>query len=87
MTDRRRRPGPLPVIASAVATFLAVLTLLAVQLQAGHDPVLGGGRAAISSPAGGHQKKVVTRTSGGGVATQATAGNPFATVRRQVQDD
>ena len=33
MTERRRRPGPFPVIGTAIATFLAVLVLLAVQLQ------------------------------------------------------
>jgi hypothetical protein len=70
MTERRRRPGPLPVIASAVATFVAVLVLLAVQLQAGQDPVLRGGPVASLNP--GHQgANVVTRTSGGGQAIQS----------------
>jgi hypothetical protein len=52
------------VIATAIATFLAVLVLLAVQLQAGRDPVLGG--APVAALHSGHQAKVVTRTSGGG---------------------
>ena len=53
MTDarRRRRPGPLPVILSTVATFLVVFTLM-------------GSGAQVAQSAGGHP--VVTRTSGGG---------------------
>jgi hypothetical protein len=71
MTERRRRPGPLPVIATAMATFLAVLVLLAVQLQAGQDPVLGG--APVASLSTGQQAaKVVTRASGGGQAVQSS---------------
>ena len=65
MTDprpRRRRPGPLPVVLGTIATFLVVLALLAVQLRAGHDPVLGTG-TPVAVAAGGHQP-VVTRTSG-----------------------
>ena len=75
MTERRRRPGPFPVIGTAIATFLAVLVLLAVQLQGGHDPVLG--TVQIASPsAGQHGPKVVTRASGGGgpAAQQPTGG-------------
>ena len=65
---RRRRPGPLPVVFSSVATFLAVLSLMAAQLHAGHDPALGSGTQVAASKSGGH--KVVTRTSG---AAQAPA--------------
>lgn len=51
MTDRRpaprpRRPGPLPVVAASLATFLALLAFLALQLRAGRDPALGAGKAA-----------------------------------------
>ena len=78
MTERRRRPGPFPVIGTAIATFLAVLVLLAVQLQGGHDPVLG--TVQIASPsAGQHGPKVVTRASGGG------AGGPAAQRRRDLE--
>ena len=73
MTDtrRRRRPGPLPVILSTVATFLVVLALMAVQLQAGHDPALGSG-AQVAQLGSGHQ--VTTRTSGGGQTPAAAPG-------------
>ena len=73
MTERRRRPGPFPVIGTAIATFLAVLVLLAVQLQGGHDPVLGTVPIASLS-AGQHGPKVVTRSSGGGPAAQQPSG-------------
>ena len=73
MTDarRRRRPGPLPVILSTIATFLVVLTLMAVQLQSGHDPALGSG-AQVAQLGSGHS--VVTRTSGGGQTPATTSG-------------
>jgi hypothetical protein len=70
MTERRRRPGPLPVIATTIATFLAVLGFLFAQLHAGHDPVLGGGASVASLTAKQHSGNVVTRTSGGGSAAQ-----------------
>ena len=73
MTERRRRPGPFPVFGTAIATFLAVLVLLAVQLQGGHDPVLGTVPIASLS-AGQHGPKVVTRSSGGGPAAQQPSG-------------
>lgn len=44
---RRRRPGPGAVVAGSVALFVAVLTLMAVQLRAGRDPALGA--AAVSA--------------------------------------
>lgn len=37
----RRRPGPAPVAAASLATFLVLLTFLAWQLRAGRDPALG----------------------------------------------
>ena len=72
--SRRKRRGPLTVAATALATFLVVLTLLAVQLRSGHDPVLGSGTpiAALTQGKGG--SKVVTRTSGGGSAAQPAGG-------------
>jgi hypothetical protein len=60
------------VIAAALATFLAVVVLLAVQLQAGLDPVLGGGPVASLS-AGQHGAKLVTRASGGGQVAQPSS--------------
>jgi hypothetical protein len=71
---RRKRPGPLAVAASAIATFLVVLTLLAAQLQAGHDPALGNGTPIAALTQGKDGSKVVTRTSGGGSAAQPAAG-------------
>ena len=70
MTERRRRPSPLPVVATAIATFLAVLSLLFAQLDAGRDPVLGGGASVASVTAKQQGAKVVTRASGGGPAAQ-----------------
>ena len=70
MTERRKRPSPLPVVATAVATFLAVLGLLFAQLHAGRDPVLGPGAPVASLSAKQQGAKVVTRTSGGGPAAQ-----------------
>jgi len=80
------------VVVTAIATFLAVLVLLAVQLQAGRDPVLRGGPvAALHS---GRQAKVVTRTSGGGQAVQQARGagskpviTRASTVTGEVEDD
>jgi hypothetical protein len=92
MTRQRRRPGPIPVVVTAIATFLAVLVLLAVQLQAGRDPVLGG--APVAALHSGHHAKVVTRTSGGGQAVQQQRGagsKPVTTrasaVTGEVEDD
>ena len=62
---RRRRPGPLPVAFSSLATFLAVLSLMAAQLHAGHDPALGSG-AQVKQTTDGH--RLVTRTSGASAA-------------------
>jgi hypothetical protein len=59
---RRRRPGPLPVVFSSLATFLAVLSLMAAQLHAGHDPALGSGAQVAKAKT----HPVTTRTSGGG---------------------
>lgn len=70
---RRRLPRPLAVASASLATFLAVLTLLAAQMQAGRDPALGGGRTAVITTASGKQQ-VVTRTSGGAVVTQTGPG-------------
>ena len=44
------RPGPLPVIAAAVAAFLATLTFLAVRVRSGHDPALGSIAASTPAP-------------------------------------
>lgn len=68
---KRRRPRPLAVAATSLASFLAVLTLLAAQLHAGHDPALGTGQVAAVTSHGG--KRVVTRTSGGPGVTAGTA--------------
>ena len=42
MTDRRgrRRTSPLPVAGAAIATFVALLATLIVQVRSGSDPVL-----------------------------------------------
>ena len=58
MTERRprRRPSPLPVMATALAAFLATLTFLGAQLRSGHDPALG---AQVSAPA--PAKRVLVR--------------------------
>ena len=72
MTERHRRPSPLPVVATAIATFLAVLSLLFAQLHAGRDPALGSGAPVASLTAKQHDSKVVTRTSGGGPAARPT---------------
>lgn len=74
MTDRRRRPRAAVVMTTAVATFLVVLALLAVQLHAGRDPALGNGRQAVALAPGGHSSKIVTRTSGGATAARPNAG-------------
>ena len=68
---RRSRRSPLAVAGASLAAFLAVLTLLAAQLHAGHDPALGSSVAAVAQQGG---KPVVTRTSGGGSATAPKAG-------------
>lgn len=60
--------------AASLASFLAVLTLLTAQLQAGHDPALG--RVAISHAGG---KTVVTRSSGGAVVQPGTSHHPITT--------
>ena len=70
---RRRLPGPFPVVLATIATFLVVLALLAVQLQAGRDPALGSGATVAQLSGGGH--RVVTRTSGGGQVTGTPAHN------------
>jgi hypothetical protein len=62
------------VIASSLAVFLAVLTLLAAQLHSGLDPVLGSGKAPAALTAGRHSGTVVTRTSGGAPTGQAAPG-------------
>jgi hypothetical protein len=96
MTERRRRPSPLPVVATAIATFLAVLSLLVAQMHAGRDPVLGGGASVASLTAKQHGARVVTRTSGGGPAAQpattASASSKPVTTRTsgatgEVEDD
>jgi hypothetical protein len=74
---RRRGPGPLPVVFSSLATFLVVLTLMAAQLYAGHDPALGRGQ--VSAAKGGHG--VVTRTSGAADPGPASAAPQPVTTR------
>lgn len=66
---RPRRPRPIVVAATALASFLAVLTLLAAQLHAGQDPALRGTHVAMVAGSGG--KRIVTRTSGGAVVTKS----------------
>jgi hypothetical protein len=48
---RRKERGPLTVLWSAVALFLAVLAVLAVRLRAGEDPALRAARQHASLPA------------------------------------
>jgi len=76
---RRRGPGMLAVAAAAACLFLVVLTLLTVQLRAGHDPALGPVASAapagqVAAPQAGHSTRtVVTRTSGGAVVVSRPA--------------
>lgn len=58
---RRRRPSPRGVVLSAIALFLTVFTLLAVQLASGHDPALGAGTATAAKPRPVVVKRVVKR--------------------------
>ena len=66
-----RRPSLLVTAASAACVFLVVVTFLALQLHAGHDPALGTiassvPPAQVSAPAAGHSTRgLVTRSSGG----------------------
>jgi hypothetical protein len=62
------------VIASSLAVFLAVMTLLAAQLHSGLDPLLGSGKPPAALTAGRHSGAVVTRTSGGAPTAQAASG-------------
>jgi hypothetical protein len=55
---RPKPPGAWPVAVGALATFLVVITLLAVQLRRGQDPALG---AAASAPATPAPKRVLVR--------------------------
>ena len=57
---RRRRPF-WPVVAAALATFLAVLALLTYQVRSGRDPALGRGVAVIAVDG---RTALVSRTSG-----------------------
>jgi hypothetical protein len=63
-------------LAAAAAGFVIVFQFLALQLQAGNDPALGGAIAPTvpashkaSAPASGTSAPVVTRTSTGAVST------------------
>jgi hypothetical protein len=66
-----RGPSLLAVAATAACVFLVVLTFLALQLRAGHDPALGtmatsAPAGQIAVPAAGHAAPVlVTKSSGG----------------------
>lgn len=73
---RRSRRGPLAVAGASLASFLAVWTLLGAQLQAGHDPALGG---AVAAAAQQGDKPLVTRTSGGPAPSSATGSGTHAT--------
>jgi hypothetical protein len=46
MTDRRRRRGLVPVATSALAGFLLIAAVLAIQLRIGRDPALGAPKIA-----------------------------------------
>lgn len=46
---RRRRPGAGPVVVGALALFLAVFTLLVVQMRLGSDPALGAGTTTAAT--------------------------------------
>ena len=79
LARKPRGPSLLAMAAAAACVFLVVLTFLALQLRAGHDPALG--TVASSAPAGqvaapstGHSAPVlVTRSSGGTVVVSPPA--------------
>ena len=48
---KQRKPRAVPVVLTAVAAFLVVFTLLAVQMRTGHDPALGATVASTKTPA------------------------------------
>jgi len=62
-------PSPLNVIATGLALFLVVLTLLVLQMRAGKDPSLGSGTSGAAgtsstgSSAASSTRTVVTKTS------------------------
>lgn len=79
-TPLARGPSLLAVAATAACVFLVVLTLLALQLRAGHDPALGTVASSapvgqIAAPGSGHPARaLVTRSSGGTVGVSQPAG-------------
>jgi hypothetical protein len=85
----RKRPGPLPVAAATLATFLVLVTLLAMQLRSGRDPALGAGPGASAAQAAPKRvlvkrivrRKVIVRlipseTSGGAPVAAGGAAAP-----------
>ena len=64
LRSRRKPRGPslLAMAATAACVFLIVLTFLALQLRAGHDPALGtvassAPAAQVAAPAAGHSRR------------------------------
>lgn len=57
----RRRPGPLPVAAATLATFLVIVTLLAMQLRNGRDPALGAGPGGSNASQAAPKRVLVKR--------------------------
>jgi hypothetical protein len=55
------KPSPFPVVASAVAGFLAVFGFLGVQLRTGHDPALGAVAKAPPQPKRVLVKRLIKR--------------------------
>lgn len=49
MTEARRKPGFLPTVAVAVATFAVLFEFLAFQLSSGNDPALGASALQVAS--------------------------------------
>jgi hypothetical protein len=77
---RRRAPSLKVTVLAAAAGFLVVFELLASQLRSGNDPAVGSGQVTAqvrpaSTVAGtrGHTGTLVTRTSGGTLASTQAA--------------
>ena len=73
MSRNRRHPllSWFPITVMTVATFLVVLSMLAVQMKRGHDPLLGAQapQSALVQGKSSNGTRVVTRGSGSKATT------------------